>query len=352
MHIPTFPVLKNTTYLNTAYVGPMSSELYEFRRKHEEDYVQKGSDYRVEASTTLEKTHQKISHFFGVSEHHCFAVSNFSAGIRFALSALPKSFKILHINQDYPSLLNGIKEQGFTTKGVPLNAFVEQSIDKELEQNHFDVLALSLVQYTNGLLIDFEFLKNIKERYPHLLIIGDGTQFLGAHPFRFDSSPFDVLVCSGYKWLLAGFGNGVLMFSDAYLDAAKSDVTAFKETIFAGHFNILSIASLLFAIEQLELLDFNALMMQKKRISNRVAETLTAEGFLPQWVTQRPQHSSIFSFKGDSFLFQHLMDAQVKCAQRGDGVRVSFHFYNTEEDLQILVAALKKFYSTTRQPSL
>ena len=40
-------------------------------------------------------------------------------------------------------------------------------------------------------------------------MIGDGTQFLGAHAFHFNTSPFDVLAASGYKWLLAGFGNGV-----------------------------------------------------------------------------------------------------------------------------------------------
>ena len=38
-----------------------------------------------------------------------------------------------------------------------------------------------------------------------------GTQFLGAHPFHFSTSPFDIVSGSGYKWLMAGFVSCFLM---------------------------------------------------------------------------------------------------------------------------------------------
>ena len=87
--------------------------------------------------------------------------------------------------------------------------------------------------------------------YPNLLIVGDGTQFLGAHEFNFDNSPFDIVAASGYKWLLAGFGNGVVMISASFLERAIN-ATAMRERFFQGHFNILGMASLGFAIDQLE----------------------------------------------------------------------------------------------------
>ena len=37
----------------------------------------------------------------------------------------------------------------------------------------------------SGLLIDIEFLKKIKLNYPEIIILGDGTQFLGGHFFNF-----------------------------------------------------------------------------------------------------------------------------------------------------------------------
>ena len=31
------------------------------------------------------------------------------------------------------------------------------------------------------------------------------------------------------------------------------------------------------------------------------------------------------------------------CSQRGDGIRVSFHYYNTEQDLEQLLDLIKNF---------
>ena len=73
---------------------------------------------------------------------------------------------------------------------------IEAAIEKQFQTNEINILALSIVQYATGLLIDFDFLKTLKENYPNLILIGDGTQFLGAHVFNFESSPFDHLSSS------------------------------------------------------------------------------------------------------------------------------------------------------------
>src|SRR5690606_21487503 len=49
---------------------------------------------------------------------------------------------------------------------------------------------------------------------PQLIIIGDATQYLGTEPFDFEESGFDAIGFSGYKWMMAGFGNGLLFLSD------------------------------------------------------------------------------------------------------------------------------------------
>ena len=90
-------------------------------------------------------------------------------------------------------------------------------VASSLEKNPIDTLVISLVQYTNGLLVDFDFLSDLKQKYPRLNIIGDATQYIGTDVFNFNDSPFDAIVCSGYKWLLAGFGNGFVALSDIFL---------------------------------------------------------------------------------------------------------------------------------------
>ena len=67
-----------------------------------------------------------------------------------------------------------------------LDLGLEDQIDDYISKKQIDILALSIVQYSTGLLIDINFLESLKSKYPNLIIIGDGTQFLGAHKINFD----------------------------------------------------------------------------------------------------------------------------------------------------------------------
>ena len=50
---------------------------------------------------------------------------------------------------------------------------------------------------------------------------------------------------------------------------------------------------------------------------------------------------SIFILEGKENLYEELLNQNIQCVKRGKGVRVSFHYYNTEEDLDKLISALK-----------
>ena len=344
MNKDQFPLLTNTNYLNTAYVGLMSSKLYKFRRIHEQDYLKEGGDfYKKDADGKLESIHQNFAKFFGLSSDRSFGISNFSYGIRIALSFFSKAMKVLVIDEDYPSLTSAFKEQDFNFTMIHMQSNLEKAIENKLKSESIDILALSIVQYTTGLLIDQDFLKRIKNDYPNLIIIGDGTQFLGAHEFHFDESPFDMVIGSGYKWLLAGFGNGILMISESLKAKLGLSLKKMRERFFQGHFNILGIASLDFAIKEFDQHDFKKLIQKKSALSQKAKIQLNELGFLPDWVSKRSNHSSIFNIKGGRLLFKFLQKKDIRCVIRGKGVRVSFHFYNTDEDLKKLILALKEF---------
>ena len=341
MYSDSLPLLTNYTYLNTAYVGPMSNELAAFRRKEEEVYVQDGGEYKVKAYDSLRDTHRVISNFFGSPAEHTFVVSNFSIGIRKAISFLPSTSKILVLEEDYPSLVDAFIEHKFEIKTIPLSSTIEESIESFLSSNKIDVLALSIIQYTSGILIDFSFLNRIKEKYPKLLIVGDGTQFLGAHPFNFSKAPFDVVAGSGYKWLMAGFGNGILIVSEKYLEQTKITPSFLYNHIFKGHFNILATASLRFAIEAFNRQDFKALMKHKAQITSAVKARLNSLRLIAPWVIERPSHSSIFNIPGNESLFHKLQENKIHCALRGNGIRISFHYYNQMSELDTLIKVLE-----------
>jgi len=341
MSTEIFPLLTKSTYLNTAYVGPMSKSLAAFRRKHEADYVQNGGEYKINAYKAIEETHETLANFFGSSPDNTFVVPNFSIGIRTAISLLPKKLNILMFTEEYPSLVKAFEERDFHVHKIKMQPFIEQAIEKRLALGDIDVLALSIVQFASGLLIDIKFLKKIKNQYPNLILVGDGTQFLGGHNFNFDSSPFDIVAASGYKWLLAGFGNGVMMISEAYLNLIQKKSIALFNLIFNGHFNILATASLKFAIEAFENNNFGLLMKKKEDLTQHARKLLNEYNLIDPWVSQRVQHSGIFIIKAEKDLHKKLIKNNIRCVPRGEGVRVSFHYYNTNKDLDRLLNVIK-----------
>ena len=342
MYSKIFPLLSKGIYLNTAYVGLMSKRLVEFRANNEKDYLQKGEDYKKNSYEILEEAHRTVSRFFSVNLNNAFVVNNFSSGIRHVIRFLPKKLKVLLIDNDYPSLISAFEEEDFIIHKIPmLDLDLEDQIDDYISKNQIDILALSIVQYSTGLLIDVDFLESLKLKHPNLLLIGDGTQYLGAHKFSFDSSPFDVVAASGYKWLLAGFGNGILMISKSYLDLIKKEASVIRDIIFKGHFNILATASLNFAIQSLEKQGFENLMNQKAELTEKVKNSLSEINKIGSWVSKRKQHSSIFILEGNKDLFKNLKKSKIHCVLRGKGIRISFHYYNTEDDLFYLENVLK-----------
>jgi selenocysteine lyase/cysteine desulfurase len=183
----------------------MSRSLYDFRLNFELQYLHKGDEYKLNAYKCLEETHASIADFIGSKKDQTYFVSNFSIGIRFVLDRLGPGTNLLLIEDDYHSLLSAIEERDFNLVSVKMQENIESLIANALEKKSIDVLVLSIVQYTSGLIIDLDFIADLKNKYPELLIIGDATQFIGTCVFNFSKSPFDAIVVvdiSGYSLVL------------------------------------------------------------------------------------------------------------------------------------------------------
>tara|TARA_S200000501_G_scaffold178931_1_gene168529 strand:+ start:2235 stop:3326 length:1092 start_codon:yes stop_codon:yes gene_type:complete len=336
-----FPPLKHSIYFNTAYVGLMPMLLYEFRQAHDQNYFLKGDLYKLDAYATFEKKGESVASFFGAAKNQTILCSNFSESIRFALHMLPKSMRFLILEEDYPSLKLAVKEAGFESSEIPVSQTLETDIETFIKNKKIDALALSVVQYISGIEIDQDFLIELKKKHPDLLIIGDGTQFLGTAPFNFAKSPFDVLAASGYKWLMSGFGNGVLFFSDYFKALINKSHDQIIEKYYVGHFNILAIASLAKGIEIIKARGFSKMLDRKKHLTTLLQNGLLELKLISPLILNRKKHSSIFSIPDKKDLFEKLTEKNIRCAQRGGFVRISLHFYNSEKDVEVLLSFLK-----------
>jgi len=352
-----FPVLRRSIYVNTAVFGPIYDSLLEWRQEHDLNFLLKASEMRSKSLEIIADCRTAVSEFFGCKRENVALLNNFSTGLNMLLEGFEKGQKVLLLENDYPSVDWPFDSRGFQIYYAKIDQNLEENIRKVILEEHISIVALSVVQWQNGIKIDLNFLEKLKKEFPDILIIGDGTQFLGATNFDFETSAFDVLGASAYKWLLSGYGNGFMLFKDDVenicelrttgFNAAnalpeKKDHIRFARRFEPGHLSCLNFGSLKFSLQFLEKIGKENIADQNRKLSQLAKQEFTKLGLLEDVVIHRKGHSTIFNIKGDDALYNHLIENEVVCAQRGKGIRLGFHFYNTEDEVHTIVRIIKE----------
>jgi len=350
-----FPALNNCTYLNTASSGILSKTITDWRRAHDETFEKLGSGFRLNQDSFLKEVRGNVARFFNAKAGNTFLVPNCSFGLNTFLEGLSGGQKFLLFEGDYPSVNYPIESRGFVCDYVTMDEQVESQLSAKIRNFKPTVLAISLVQYTNGIKIDLDFIKELKLANPDLLIVADGTQYCGTEKFDFESSGIDVLISSGYKWMLAGYGNGFVLIKDEVKDQLYQDRksrplpvegflkdrTALSLCFEPGHLDTLNFGTLNESILFMEKLGMDVIENKINSLAQKAKVAFTELGLLSEPVANRKQHSSIFNLQISDELITSFSEANIISISRGKGVRVGFHFYNTAADLDHLLQVIK-----------
>lgn len=350
-----FPVTQTHTYLNTASAGLLSTALVQWRSNHDKKLLEQGSIFRDTHRAILAEVRNRVCGFFEVSQQEIALVPNFSFALNTLLEGVSKDKKVLLLDRDYPSINWAFEQRGFDVCYATIDENLEQNIEQAVARHRPDIFAFSIVQYLTGIKIDFNFLRQLKAYHPELMLIADGTQYLGTEHFSFTESPIDVLGASAYKWLLSGYGNGLFMvkseqqeqlnpntigFNSADANFGNRHNLPFMKHFEPGHQDTLNYGSLGESLRFLETTGIAAIEDSLQQLTSKAKEAFAERGLLEEISAKRKTHSTIFSIKGDETLFQKLREQKIIASQRGDGIRVGFHFYNTQDDLQQLLSVL------------
>lgn len=350
----SFPILKEYTYLNTANSGILSTNLAKWRTQHDEAFIAGGSVFKMENLVVIDDLRNNITKLFGSKSENTYLAQNFSIGFNTLLSGLDKSHRFLLLEEEYPSVSYPVMSMGFDYHIVPIDEKVEENIINAIEKFKPTMLAFSMVQYISGFRMDEDFIRKLKTSYPDLLLVGDGTQFLGTTVFNFAKSGLDALIGSGYKWLLAGYGNGYVFLSDRMKDViyARNKLANLPTAPFLkgkdhlsmcfepGHLDTLNFGTLKESLNYLGSFGFDWIEKTIQTLSNQARLELNSRGLVPDWMLDRKYQSTIMSMPLDQKTVDKLVAAKILCSPRGAGTRISFHFYNTEEDLNQLLQVL------------
>ncbi len=318
--------------------------------------MNQASIFRDKHKQHLESIRGTVSSFFNATAAETALVPNISFALNTILEGLPKGQKILLLKNDYPSVNWPVETRDFNFCYAQIDENLEENIEAAVAKYKPDVFMFSIVQWLNGIKIDFEFLKQLKSYHPNLLMIADGTQYLGSENFNFAENGIDVVGASAYKWLNAGYGNGYIMVKEAARERIFPKTIGFNsaerfeslamETTFMKHFepghqDTLNYGSLEQAILFQQTRGTSNLYGKIASLYKKAKDAFAELGLLKDDTLHREKHSSIFNLKGDKQQFQKLAANNVICSLRGGGIRVSFHYYNTDEDLEKLLDLMK-----------
>ena len=210
----------------------------------------------------------------------------------------------------------------------------------------FDLVAVSVVQSADGRFVDLAALREAT-RSASTRVLLDATQAVGWTPLRLDWA--DWVVAAGYKWLLAPRGAAWLAIgADApelrpananwYAGEDPWDTTYGLPLRLAGDARALDLSPTWLSqvgaaasMDWLAGLDLAAVAGHCTGLADRLRAGLD----LP------PAGTSIVAVEIPDAVAK-LTGSGVRCAARAGKARLAFHLYNTEEDVDLALRALRR----------
>jgi cysteine desulfurase/selenocysteine lyase len=345
-----FTALKDRVYLNTAGGGPMSREATDAARAYYDEFEREGDARWDDWLDRVETTRAHLARILNAPATTVAFLGNASLGLNFVADMLDGD--VVTLADEFPSVTLPWLARGRSVR------FLDSP--EQLEDVNADVLALSFVQYKTGYRLDLARVGEMcRERDIRLVI--DATQGFGVFPIDLERTPVDALVFSGYKWANAGYGIAPLYLSRGLLEerplpaagwrsanvpydleATTLDLTTEARGLELGHPPFAGVFALGGALTLLENIGVDAIASRVHELTDFLHRGLDKRGISIASPRERERRSSITMVNvSDPEATRSALEAKnILVSARGSGLRVSVHYYNTEDEIDELVKAL------------
>jgi len=365
-----FPWTSDTVYLNNASIGPLPERT---RLMLEEFNQGRAAPFRLpdrDLFALLAETRRRIARLVGASGDEIALTVNTGFGISMAARALPlaRGDIVLASDKEFPANVYPwlrLNDRGVTLELVPTTAQGwpdEARLLERLRDPRVRVLAVSLVQFSNGYLVDLDRL-SVATRETGAFLVVDAIQGIGQLPVDLSRTRVDVLACGGQKWLLSPWGSGFVYVHRDLIGMLDPSITGWLS--FEGTDDLTRLtqydATLRADARRFELMtlpyqDFAGLNTSLELLLSlgieRIREHIHA---LHQPVIAWAEHNGarIVSPRGEKGsgilcvapegvreVHRRLKTARIVCSLREGAIRLSPHCYNTVAEMERVADAL------------
>jgi selenocysteine lyase/cysteine desulfurase len=359
-----FPIVERCVYLNHAAVGPIPRRSQQWMDQAIEEYLTLERD---EWAARTERVRALSAALINARPDQIAFIKNTSEGLSLAANGIDwraGDNVVVHDN-DFPSVVfpwQNLADQGVETRRVAARdgrVTVEDIADAIDARTR--AVAISTVQFKTGFRCDLAAIGQLCRDHD-LLFIVDGIQSLGALALDVRACGADVVAADAHKWLLGPQGIGIFYCSDRALDRLKVrtvgwlsinnpfnfdyrlDLLPDARRFEPGSDNTIGICGLGGTLEVIAELGNDAIEARVLALTDHLCEGLARNGYRVTSPRGKRERSGIVLFDSERYptetLFDRLTAAQIIVSVRGGRIRVSPHYYNTEDEIAQLLAAL------------
>jgi selenocysteine lyase/cysteine desulfurase len=369
-----FPVTERVAYLNSAGGGPIARVVaYEAARFYRE-MMMEGDAGWDEWLARREEIRRRVAAYINAEPEEIAFTTNTSSGMNLIVDALAERGEVISCELEFPVSTIPWMHRGVpvhltgTTAGVLETEAIERAMNKRTA-----VISISHVQYSNGFRADLEELG--KAKGDHALVV-NASQSAGAFRIDVRRMRIDALCATGHKWMLAGYGSGFVYMSRELLavtrprligwmsveDPFRMDNNSFvirpemsaRAELGCPHFaGIIALgASLDYMIKigpaQIE----ERVLALNRYLTGRLGES-GWRVLSPLQDERMRSGETLLQTARPKRVVAHLAHRGIAVTEKPQGIRIATHFFNNEEEIEQLIAALDEVreYSATAEES-
>jgi len=364
-----FPIFKKRIYVNTCSQGALSTDVDEAMRAYLDSWHESGSPWEHWVEQ-VERLRVRFAASIGADADEIAVMPSASAGINAIASALSFSGSRSHVvigDFEFPTMAQvwlAQERRGATIRRARASSTAQDVLPLESYEAVVDertlIVPATHVCFRNGHRTDIAGLVRLApDRGAYVFL--DDYQRTGSGPIDVHELGVDFMVTGCLKYLLAAAGIGFLYVRRDLIRQLEPTVTGWFGRVnpFAFRIDELDWPSsasrfesgtppvpnayaALSALELLDRLGYDEIARQVDHLTARYTEAARNHGFLvrtPSAPMCRGPLVVVQSVDGPE-LVSKLAARGIVASCRGNGLRVSFHAYNTDADVDAVVSAL------------
>lgn len=363
-----FPVVHHCTYLNHAAVGTLPGRARAAVQAYVTDFNEYAASHYPDWETAIDTARSRAARLINAAPDQIAFVKNTTEGLCFAANGIdwrPGDNVILN-DLEFPSNVYpwlNLSRLGVETRMVESvdGRLPVESIGEKID-SRTRVLSISHVEYGNGFRNDIAAIGALC-REKRVVFVVDAIQSLGQTPVDVAEMGIDILTADGHKWLLSPEGIGIFYCAPHMTDRLKLYEVGWNSVADAGNYdsldptpaptarrfecgshNTLGIHALGASLELLLEVGIETVQGRLRLLTDRLVESLHEAGYRVLSPRGESEWSGIVTFDSPvhetEALHRTLRSHQIIGARRGGGIRISPHFYNTEEEVLRVVEVL------------